>query len=128
MQRNRMADSKSKQKYLLETAYVNSWLCFRNNIFRSNVPGSDHFSNSEPQYNHKKSKTQNFKQTPLNIFDSRTRMINKVNGKIKHTDMVESQIYIVYHAPCLFLDVFALKGSLVESFDMSMIFSSYCGN
>ena len=41
MQKNRDGDPKAKMKYLLETAYVNSWLCFRHNIFRSNAPNLD---------------------------------------------------------------------------------------
>ena len=41
MQKNRDDNPNAKMKYLLETAYVNSWLCFRHNIFRSNAPNLD---------------------------------------------------------------------------------------
>ena len=68
---------------------------------------------------HKNSNTKLFNKQSLNIFDSRTRLVSKVSGRIKHMDMVESQIFIVYHEPCINLDVYELKGNLVESFDMS---------
>ena len=39
--------------------------------------------------------------------------------------MVESQIYIVYHEPVTDLDVYDLKGVLIESFDMGAILDSF---
>ena len=64
----------------------------------------------------------------MNIFDARTRLISQVKGRIKDTDMIESQIYIVYHEPSVFLDVYDLKGVLLESFDMGQILDLFCPN
>ena len=94
MQKNRDGNPNAKMKYLLETAYVNSWLCFRHNIFRSNAPqleGNQNQANVKKfGPNLKKQNSAIIKQSSLAIFDSRSRLISQVKGRIKHTDMIES--------------------------------------
>ena len=42
--------------------------------------------------------------------------------------MIDSQIYIVYHKPSVCLDVYDLKGVLLESFDMGQILEQFWPN
>ena len=44
-----------------------------------------------------------------------------MRGQVKHSDAIESQIYIVYHNPATVLDVFALNGRCVASFDIKRL-------
>ena len=59
------------------------------------------------------------------IFNPKARYLSTIKGSIKHMDMIENQVFIVYHAPQINLDVQDLKGRLVYSFDMQEILEKF---
>ena len=99
----RIADP--KKCYPMETFFVNNWLFFKPYSFSQNKSPKTKVNYGGTQH----------------ILEKQKRVLNQVRGQVKHTDAIESQIYVVYRNPATILDVFALNGRCVASFDIKRL-------
>ena len=60
-------------------------------------------------------------QVYKHILEKEKRALHTVRGKVKHSDTIDSQVYLIYHAPATVVDVFSLEGRQVANFDIKAI-------
>lgn len=96
----------------MEMFYVNNWLFFRKNVFQKAGPGAKQVLKTISGV-----PDQAFKQ----ILEKEKRALHYVKGQVKYSDTLDSQVYLVYHSPATFLDVFTVEGRHVAAFDLREI-------